>query len=195
MGAHLGQESGYYAQFKTPVLWIEAIPEIYKQLRKNLERYDDQNALCALLGNTDGLQKVLNISNNQDGVSSSVFDFGSYASGEKALWPQLKLDMVDELFLCSITLDTLLKGNNIAVECYDFWTIDLQGSELLALEGASHSLAHCNALIVEVSTKEVYKGGVLWEALSSFLIANGFLPAWEPMMEHDDVIFFRETEV
>ena len=151
--------------------------------------------MCALLGNTDGLQKVLNISNNQNGVSSSVFDFGSYASGEKALWPQLQLDMVDKLYLCSITLDTLLQGNDIAVENHDFWVVDLQGSELLALEGASRSLLHCNALIVEVSTKEVYKGGVLWEELNSFLIANGFSPAWEPMMEHDDVIFFREAEV
>ncbi len=193
LGAHLGQESSYYAQFEIPVLWVEAMPEIFKGLRKTLSKYENQDALCALLSNRDGLQKVLNISNNQNGVSSSVFEFGAHASGDKALWPQLELHMIDELFLCSVTLDTLLKGNSVNVESYDFWAVDLQGSELLALEGATSSLPHCNALIVEVSTEEVYRGGVLWDELNAFLIQNGFTAAWSPMMEHDDVIFYRES--
>ena len=70
------------------------------------------------------------------GVSSSIFQFGPYGSGERTLWPDLNLNMESEITLPMIRLDTLLKGNDLEVENYDYWVVDLQGAEKLALDGA-----------------------------------------------------------
>jgi hypothetical protein len=55
-------------------------------------------------------------------------------------------------------------------------------------------LQHCRALLVEVSTVEVYRGGVLWPELQQYLGDAGFVPLWDPDSLHDDVLFVRGTE-
>lgn len=194
LGAHLGHEAIHYAAQKKPVMWVEALPHIHSRLAKNLEKYPDQQAFCALLGDRNGMQKTFYISNNAEGVSSSMFQFGDYGSGDKTLWPELNLSMVDGITLPMIRLDTLMQGNGIDAAKYDFWVVDLQGAELLALQGAGNLLQGCRALYVEVSTVEVYQCGVLWQQLQQWLIEAGFMPLWQPEKPHDDVLFVRSSE-
>ena len=191
LGAHLGQEAEKYDELEKRVLWVEALPEIYKRLDERLRGFKNQNALLALLGNTDHTDITFYISNNFEGASSSIFEFGEYANGDKSLWPQQNLHMTGEIHLQCITLDTLFSANQIDVQDYDFWVIDLQGSEKLALEGAAESLKCSRSLLVEVSTVEVYKSGVLWPELKDFLEKNGFSPLWEPFDQHCDVLFSK----
>ncbi len=191
LGAHFGQEAATYAQYDKPVLWVEALPHIYASLEKNIQQYHKQRALCALLGNRDGEQKKFYVSNNMHGVSSSMFPFGEHGSGDKSLWPQLKLAMEGSVTLSTIRLDTLMYRNDIDVADYDFWIVDLQGAELLALQGAGELLSRCNAMYVEISTVDVYRGGVLWPELRQWLIEAGFTAVWEPTMKHDDVLLVR----
>lgn len=194
LGAHLGTEAKLYAKQKKTVLWVEAAPHTYSMLAKRLERYPSQRAFCALLGDRDGLQTTFYISNNSAGVSSSIFQFGEYGSGDQSLWPEEKLGMVDSLTLPMIRLDTLLRDNGVDVSQYDFWVVDLQGAELLALKGAGDLLQQCRAALVEVSTVEVYQGGVLWPDLQQFLANAGFVPLWDPAGPHDDVLFVRAAQ-
>lgn len=192
LGAHLGQESSKYQQFNKPVVWVEAIPAVCSELTKKLSAFPNQHAFCALLDKVDGLQRTFKISNNMGGVSSSMFDFGDFGNGQRALWPDEDLRMVSELTLPTICLDTLLCANSICSAQFDFWIVDLQGAELLALQGAEKSLATCNAILVEVSEVEVYKGGVLWNELQQWLRDKGFFPMWLPEIPHDDVLFVNE---
>jgi hypothetical protein len=74
---------------------------------------------------------------------------------------------------------------------YDFWVIDVQGAELLALQGAEQSISKCNFILAEVSQGEVYQNGVLYPELKNFLMSKGFVPAYEPKKIHDDVLFLR----
>ncbi len=195
LGAHLGQEARDYAELNKPVVWVEALPHIHARLAKTIEQFPGQRALCALLGDRNGAQRIFHISNNSEGVSSSIFQFGGYGSGDNSLWPELGLAMVDSLTLPMFRLDTLLLGNDIDARQYDFWVVDLQGAELLALQGCGDLLALCRALYVEVSTVEVYQGGVLWSELRQWLAQRGFEPLWQPGQEHDDVLFVRADEM
>lgn len=191
LGAHLGQEAEYYSSLDKPILWIEAIPNIYARLIENIKNFNNQTALNALLTDKDNILHTFNISNYLDGVSSSIFEFGKYSEGEKSLWPKHKLHMVDKIDLLSVRLDTLLEANKIDVSRYNFWIVDLQGAELLALKGAERSLKNCDMLYTEVSLDEVYKDGVLYPELVSFLSSQNFIPAFEPTKIHDDVLFIK----
>lgn len=192
LGAHKGQEAPRYHKLEKPVVWVEAIPDIFAVLKQNVSSYPDQKALCALLADVDGKQFEFNISNNWEGVSSSIFEFGEYGSGKKSLWPELGLDMEKCITLPSLTLDSLLKANDINPRSYDYWVVDLQGAELLALKGAFQSLVHCKAIYIEVSNVEVYKGAVLWDELKSELMGLGFSPLWDIQIDHDDVLFIKK---
>lgn len=195
LGAHLAQEAVQYAKYGKPVLWVEALPNIFARLAKRLERYPQQQALCALLGDRDRLEQRFRVSNNAEGISSSIFEFGPYGEGAWSLWPELGLCMVDSVTLPLVRLDTLFKANDVDSAGYDFWVVDLQGAEKLALQGAGELLRHCRALYVEVSTVEVYRGGVLWPELEHWLASVGFVALWLPERPHDDVLFLRNQDL
>ncbi len=192
LGAHEGQEADQYSKFNKPVIWVEAIPHVFERLIENLKSYPDQKGYSALLTNKDGYKINFNISSNVKGVSSSIFNFGPYSEGEKSLWPKHNLTMVDKIELTSTRLDTLINSNNISIKDYNFWIVDLQGAELLALHGAGEYISQCDMMYVEVSTDTVYENGVLWPELSEFIISKGFTPLYEPSKIHDDVLFVRK---
>jgi len=194
LGAHLGQEAGFYARHGKPVIWIEAQPAIHGRLAAQVESFPGQKTLCALLDERDGEHRTFYISNNAEGVSSSIFPFGQFGAGDKSLWPQLGLTMVDSIRLRTSRLDSLLGAEAIDVTKYDHWVIDLQGAELLALKGAGELIHSCQSMCIEISTVEVYNGGVLWPELFAWLTAAGFTMMWQPGKPHDNVLFVRENE-
>jgi FkbM family methyltransferase len=191
LGAHTGQEREVYRELGKPVVWVEANPAIFPLLQSNIATIPHHSALCALLGDTDGKEQTFHISNNSAGVSSSVFPFGEYATGERSLWPELDLKMVSTITLPMVRLDTLLAANKSDPRDYNFWVLDLQGAEILTLAGAGQSLIHCRTVLAEVSEKEVYRGGAVYQDLQRHLAAAGFSPAWEPHLPHDDVLFVK----
>jgi hypothetical protein len=54
IGAHLGQERHLYSRFNVPVFWVEALPNIFVELQKNIKIWPNQYAICALI---DGEKK------------------------------------------------------------------------------------------------------------------------------------------
>ncbi len=55
--------------------------------------------------------------------------------------------------------------------------IDVQGAELMVLEGMTGSLARIDAVVVETSTIATVKGGAEMAAVVAFMHANGFVVA------------------
>lgn len=192
LGANRGQEASAYHEKNIPVLWVEAIPAIHSVLEKHIQQFPDQRSCCGLLTNENGRQYSFNISNNDSGASSSIYQFGDYANGDQSLWPGLGLKMIDRVTLCSIKLDSLLTANSVGIGKYNFWVVDLQGAELEALKGAEKALKHCMALTVEVSEVEVYKGAVLWPEIRDWLESRGFIAQWKVAKPHDEVLFVRQ---
>ena len=100
--------------------------------------------------------------------------------------------MTDVIKLKTSTLDTIIKKEQINVDKYNFWVVDLQGAELLALKGASESIRMCNFILIEISKENIYKGGANWNELNEFLKKKSFTPAWEPEEVHTDVLYIKK---
>ena len=188
LGAHYGQEADIYQWIERKVIWIEAIPKIYDQLKDNLQFYSNQEAYCLLLGDMDNIKKSFFISNNS--VSSSLFKFSKNTLDGK-YFQHSKIKTKNEIILEMSKLDTFVKKNNIDISNYNHWVIDLQGAELLALKGGENSLKFCDSLLVEVSKVDIYESGVLWPELKNWLIKRNFYPIAEPLEDHTDVLFKR----
>ena len=72
----------------------------------------------------------------------------------------------------TMTVDNFVKKKKI--HSIDILKIDIEGSEHDLLKGAKNSLKFCKSLIVEVSTKDIYKGGAIWEDVKNFLTESEF---------------------
>lgn len=73
-----------------------------------------------------------------------------------------------------IRLDDWAKDNNI--QKIDFMWLDLQGYELIALQGAEEVLKKVSAIHIEVSHKPLFENGVLYPELREWLRQRGFKP-------------------
>lgn len=182
IGAHKGVEAALHNQLGLPVLWIEANPNLMKDLSVNISRFKEQQAICALLGDEDRSDVPFHIANN-DGMSSSIFRFGKDMN-------HVNLAMNEEVLLNMKRLDSLFQADDLSI--YGHWIIDVQGAELSVLQGAGALLDVAKSIEIEVSTKEEYLGGATWTQVSSFLKKLNFFPLWSPAhYSHEDIVFVR----
>ena len=182
IGAHYGQEGKLYDELNKKVIWIEALPMVYEKLQLNISGFKNQKALCALLGDKEKENVKVNLSNN-DYSASSIYSLHPNSGFNK-------VEIIDETYLPMTTLDLLLLAEN--KEDYNHWVLDVQGAELLVLEGSTETLKHCNSIIVEISSRPTYIGGVDYEELKSYLSSSGFTPLWNPLdNDHANIPFVR----
>jgi FkbM family methyltransferase len=188
IGAHEGSDEALTYQGKN-VIWIEANPELMNGLNENIAA--NHRAFCALLGDRRQVVDFKIASNG--GASSSVFDLGP---GNESLWPSDNIKMEKTVRLPMTTLDSFVEERGIDLHGYDHWVLDVQGAELLVLHGAKNSLSNCQTIQTEISTVELYTGGVSYPELKRFLIEADFVPLFEPhalTMKHGDIVFVRKS--
>jgi len=149
-GAQLADEARSYADKGIGnVWWIEANPNVMRKLRQNIAPYG-HHLIQALLTDEDGVETQFNIT-NYDGMSSSIFEFGELHLNSS---PDTKF--VDRVVMRSRTLDTVVRENEIR-EC-NFLNMDLQGAEVLVLQGATETIKSLDYIYTEVNIGEVYIG-------------------------------------
>lgn len=184
IGAHIGQERYTYNSLKKPVLWIEAIPEIFTILTKNIAGLYKQEALCALLGDVDKSLSKFHLASNGM-ASSSLLEFGSQKGFKN-------LNMTGNLSLEMRRLDRICSQGYL--KRYNHWVVDVQGAEMKVLEGTGKLIKHCDSLLIEVSTREVYASGTAWTDLRAFLVHNNLHPLWEPLENsHENILFVKKS--
>jgi FkbM family methyltransferase len=182
IGAHHGQEAVLYNELNKKVIWVEALPMVYEKLLLNIVGFKNQKAFCALLGDREESNVRMHLSNN-DYSASSIYSLHPN-SGFKSVV------MIDETSLSMTTLDLLLLQER--TELYNHWILDVQGAELLVLKGSTEALKYCNSIVVEVSSRPTYFGGVQYEELKSFLLSRGFTPLWNPLEnDHTNIPFIK----
>lgn len=190
VGAHLAQERHLYESCGyRDVLWVEGSPEVFGRLQSVLENHQGSarhKTCCALLTDSDGEVVALRGFSN-DGKSNSIF---SPTQELRSRWPAVGETGVIEN-VRSRTLDSLLRESGYAETC-DVLIVDVQGAELLVLRGAETTLASVSAVIVEVSTRAYYEGGVLYPEVRAFMEARGFSPMSTPR-RHGDMLFLRNS--
>ena len=166
IGASSGQERFRYEEKNLNVLWVEAIPEVFKLLEKNIVTFKKQQAYQALITNKKTNTTFHIASNN--GESSSIFS----PELHERLFP--KVTFSKKIKLNSISFSDFITKNKIKIKSYDSMVLDTQGSELLILMGAKDYLSNFKYIKTEVADFESYKGCAKFSELNSFMLKNGF---------------------
>ena len=167
VGANSGQEREAYAASGLDVVWIEPIPDIFRQLQVNLKPFPRQLAFQYLVTDQDDQNYVFHIANN-GGQSSSILPLGLH----ERLWPDVSYTAA--ITLRSMKLSSLLKKERLDPNSYDALVIDTQGSELLVLTGAIELLPHFRFIKTEVADFESYRGCCTFHDIDDFLKQFGF---------------------
>lgn len=167
VGANVGQERDLYRQLGLRVLWIEPIDEVFNTLVSNIEGYQEQRAVKALVAEVDGQQVTLNVANN-NGASSSTLDLALH----KELWPEVAYTRRETH--STVTLATLCSTHSIDPGDYQALVMDTQGTELGVLRGAEPCLSAFRYIKSEVADFEAYQGCATLEQMDKYLRSQDF---------------------
>lgn len=191
IGASTGQElPDYYSNGIQRSVWIEADENTFIDLSINCLKYNNAKPINACISDKDGQLVSFNISNNE-GQSSSIFEFGTHAQ----VHPEVKF--VGSRTLRTDRVDNLLTKHKLHIEDYTFLNIDLQGAELLALKGMGELLNKVQYAYIEVNKAELYKGCPLVEEIAEYMIFFGFElkdVVWAGNTNWGDAFFMRENK-
>lgn len=195
VGANEGQERHTYAKLGLPVVWVEALPGAFDQLRKNIAPYSNQIAIQALLTDCDGKTYVFRVANNA-GASSSILEMKHH----KDIWPDVKY--IDQIEMVSTTLKTMLASHALDVSKFNALVMDTQGSEQLILEGAGELVAGFDFIKTEAADFESYENCATVESLKRYLQPFGFeITRMDAFAQHPelgnyyDILFEKRTAV
>ena len=164
------------------VIGIEAIPDAWRVAQYRADMWNkhfgtNYQALNYLVMNEDDKEYTFNISNNS-GHSSSVYPFKEH----KEVWKDIKT--LATIKLKSKKMSTIIKENNIPLLEYEVLIVDVQGAELEVLKSFDGNIKHFKMIEVEISTRELYEGQVLYQELNQYLESMGFKRTVDPHTFH-----------
>ena len=167
VGAYNGKDIKLYQTLNiSKILFIEANPTVFETLKANITTASvDVQAVNCAISNQNGKVKLYVNSMEQ---SSSIFPLKHY----RDIYPNIK--ETHQLIVESKTLDTLLKELELSPTDFNILNLDIQGAELLALEGATNLLQYIDVVYTKVNYEELYEGCALAEKIDEFLVHTGF---------------------
>ena len=175
LGAHECEELDFYSQLglkNEEIIWIDAIPaKVTEAINRNIP-----NVYNAVITDCDDVDVIFNVSNNVQ--SSSVLELGTHAQEHP------EVVYVDKIHLKSITVDYFFERNNVDASKYNFWNFDIQGAELMALNGATKSIQYAKAIYLEVNNRELYKKCGLINDIDAFLSKYKFKRVLTHISQH-----------
>lgn len=170
-------------------IFIEALPEVFINLKTNLQYANEKYKtnyipLNCLICDKEDKEYTFNIFSN-GGASSSIYE------SNPSIWKWASVKKTSELKLKSTTIENVLKEQNWENLRYDL-VLDVQGAELDVLKGFNiHNFKNIDKIITEISTREFYKNGVLFDDLNKFITNIGFKLDSPPTSDHCDVVYTR----
>ena len=179
IGAHECEEKGFYNQDlhikDKNILWIEANPTKVEEAKQR----GIKNIYQAVITNEDDKEVMFNVANNFQ--SSSVLELGTHAIEH----PDITYDKDLSFMAKTSTIKTFLKKNKIKNPYkYNFWNFDIQGAELMALQGAQKYINYAKVINLEVNTEKVYKNCPLMTDIDDFLSKHHFQRVLTKITKH-----------
>ena len=162
IGAHECEEQKDYLHVTSNILWIEANPDLVQAMRMAHPEY---TIYQGLVSNTDDLERDFIVTNN--GQSSSMLELNEHLKEHPHVFE------IQRKRLRTVRMDTLLTREAVDVTRYNFLNLDIQGAELMALEGLGALVTLFNYIYTEVNEKELYSGCALLPQLDAFLKGHG----------------------
>jgi FkbM family methyltransferase len=168
IGANNAAEcESYYANGVEKTCWIEALPDIFEEMKEVVSHYPNAIPLKACISDVDFKDVIFNVSSNH-GESSSLLEFGTHSTHHS------DITFVDKIRMITIRVDTLLNRKQINVRNYDFLNLDLQGSELSALKSMGDMLRLFRYVYIEINRDDVYVGCAKVDEVEAYLSEFGF---------------------
>lgn len=162
VGANVGEEREWYNELGfTKVLWFEPNKELFPTLVNNLKKFPKQKAFNVGIHDYER-EGILHISNNA-GQSSSLLELGTHAINH----PDVKYIKDQKITL--VRIDYFLEDYQEKIEDYNFFNVDVQGTELNVLKSVGDNLEKFAYIYLEVNDAEVYKGCALLPEIDSYL--------------------------
>jgi FkbM family methyltransferase len=170
VGANVGEEAPVYLELGIKrQIWIEANPEIYEKLKRNIANNPEAEAIQACITDDDQQEAIdFHISNNGS-QSSSILELGTH------LIAHPEVNYTNTIKLIPQRLDFFFENvYDVFNSDLDFLNLDLQGAELKALKGLGIHLHHFKYIYTEVNKEELYKGCALVGEIDEYLSHYGF---------------------
>jgi 2-O-methyltransferase len=184
-GAHIGRDT-----VKMSKLWpegaiyaFEPVPELFKQLQENTKAYTNIICFPVALSNRVG-HATMYVSSGASTAASSLHEPSEYHIKR----PEVSFTPVE---LPTTTIDTWAKEQDI--DHIDFMWLDMQGHELIALEGAAKILPTVKVILIEASLTERFKDNPLYQEVHAWMEKHGFQAVQEDIPKHDkiNILFVR----
>ena len=163
------------------IVWIEGNRELVEKNKQHGVQ------IYHVLVDEEEKEVIFHITNN--GQSSSILEFGTH----KTSYPHIVV--CKEQKQITTRLDTFFEKNSIDPSNYDFWNLDIQGTELRALKSAEKYLKHVNYIYTEVNTQKVYKDCALLGEIDEYLSIHGFVRVAVKMSGNNgwgDAFYYRK---
>ena len=188
IGAHECEErQGYLRHFNIgddKVVWIDAIREktqMMKQKNPSLRIYNECISKC------DSETVSFMITNNYQ--SSSILKLKTHTTEHPGVFETKRISLQTK------TLKTFYEENNISPSDLNFLNLDIQGAELMALEGAGDVLNNIDYIYTEVNIDELYEGCCLMHEIDDYLSKYNFTRVLVKMTQHGwgDAFYRRDV--
>lgn len=180
VGACEGEDSVKFSRRfpNSKVYAFEPLPKNFEKIKNNLDKYvaTNINVSQVALSNKKGKSIFFVSSGRPQGTSENDWDYGNKSSSllrpakVKKVHEWLSFD--EEVSVKTSRLDQFMKDNKLTK--IDFLYMDVQGAELMVLEGAGEFLKDIRAVWMEVESVELYKNQPLKEDVEIFMQKNGF---------------------
>ncbi|MEG4249229.1 FkbM family methyltransferase [Microcoleus sp. Pol10D4] len=195
IGAHEGQEMQEYQMMGAEkVLFVEANPSVFERLKAHIAGIPNVWLANCAISNQNG---TVNLRVNSHDMSSSILPLKLH----KEIYPGMV--EVNQVTVQSKTLDSLMQESPLNSSEFNILVIDIQGAELLALQGARETLKYIDAISTEVNCEELYEGCALIDQVDDFLRVYGFQrvavatpshPSWGDAFYVKTTVSFPDTD-
>ena len=191
IGAHECEEKGFYNEDlhinDKNIIWIEANPTKVEEAKKR----GIKNIYQAVITNEDDKEILFNVANNFQ--SSSVLELGTHATEHPDITYVKELSFMAK----TSTIKTFFQKNKIRnPENYNFWNFDIQGAELMALQGAKDYIKYAKVINLEVNIEKVYKNCPLMSDIDAFLSKHHFQRVLTKITKHGwgDALYIKTND-
>jgi FkbM family methyltransferase len=186
IGACEGEDSLRYSKLfpNSTIYSFEPLPLNFKKVQETLNNYNISNVIVSniALSNNCGTSKFYVSNGRPEGKNEKTWDYGNKSSSIlkptdnlKKIHEWLKFDKTIEIE--TLTLDKFCKDNNITE--IDYIHMDVQGAEIMVLNGANRIISNIKAIWMEVENVELYTNQPLKEEVEKYMKKHGFTKAMD----------------
>jgi len=171
VGAHIGESAIKYSRLfpSSKIYSFEPLPESFRILQSRFKNSPRVIPIQAAVSNSEGIQQLFS---NVDSATNSLLPITS----EAAQWADApgSIQLNQKVEVKTVTVDGFCRDRNI--ERVAILKMDIQGSELLALNGATGSLREraISLILCEMLFVPLYEGQAQFYQVCAFLESFGY---------------------